>query len=929
MGFNAPILTPTLTSEQQAVIVHGEGPLLVVAGPGAGKTEVMLRRVAYLVRARGVPPASILVTTFTRKAATDLRDRLRPLLNEQAERVFVSTIHGFCQWLLETYPHAHPYGRRFQVLDERAQFLFVFSHARDLGLDLPKGRKGEFLGDVIAAFNTYSEGLVEPDRLVEVLTEAGTDSEELAVGTAYGRYLSLLREVGVIDFAGLQREAYRVLCEDDVVRADVQARFRYLVVDEHQDTNPLQDLILRIVAEPECNICVVGDDDQSIYRFRGATVENFLRFPQVYQGATRIVLSHNFRSREPIIVASSRMIDRNHPRYPKRLVAHRGGGPDVLLVQADDMDDEGERLAETILRLRENGVVGRWRDVAVLLASVRYYAEPLLRAFERRAIPYVVSGDGRFFDRPDIAHLKSLVLMLGWPSSWRPDVLAGPVLALSPETVAALEHFSGDLWELGEAALREIGVADNRDRAVLLSLIDLHRRVQAREHGSMVGLVHDLLALSGYAAARLRAGDERALANLAEFTRLAEAFDRHSGSRSIYRFGEYLLSLPERSLDEVRPTDADGVQVMTIHQAKGLEFPVVVIASVIEGRLPSRPRRRRFQLAATVASAVLPPAIAAAREEEEDVHLADQRRLMYVGLTRARDMLIVGTSQKVRRQSCRPSRFLSEMGVQPGSGPKWQEIPALPPVAAPPAEEHRRPTLSFSAVNAYLTCPLRYWLQYEARLSVPGWYFAQYGASLHRALEAIHTHVLQGQGVDEQTAVTFLERCWVPFGLRHREDEQRLRQTAAEYIARYVRHYAQTFPRIRYAELTFSHETDACVLTGRVDLVRQGTADTLELVDFKTRAAGGMALLRADLQLGLYALACESLLDRPISRLVVHLLADGCEVEYAWDPAARAVAHEALHQVTAGLQERRFPPTPGEHCRACEFRALCPYTETA
>ncbi len=929
MGLDAPILTPTLTSEQRAVIVHGDGPLLVVAGPGAGKTEVMLRRVAHLVRARGVPPASILVTTFTRKAATGLRDRLRRLLNEQAEQVFVGTIHSFCQWLLETYPDAHPYGRRFQVLDERAQFLFVFSHARDLGLDLPKGRKGEFLSDVIAAFNTYSEGLVESARLVEVLIEKGADSEELAVATAYGRYLSLLREAGVIDFAGLQREAYRVLCEDDAVRTDVQDKFRYIVVDEHQDTNPLQDFILRVVAEPECNICVVGDDDQSIYRFRGATVKNFLSFPQVYQGCAHIVLNRNFRSREPIVAASSRMIDHNYPRYPKKLVAHRGEGPDVLLVQADDVEDEGERLAETILRLRENGVIGRWRDVAVLLASVRYYAGPLLQALERRAIPYLVSGDGRFFDRPDIAHLKSLMLMLAWPSSWRPDALAGPVLALSPTTVAALEDFSGDLWELNEAALRAIGVADHRDRAVLLSLIDLHRRVQAREHGSMVALVHDLLALSGYAAARLRAGDQIALANLAEFTRLAEAFDRHTGSRSIYRFGEYLLSLPERSLDEVRPTDADGVQVMTIHQAKGLEFPVVVIASAIEGRLPSRPRRRRFQLSGAVASAVLPPEIAAAREEEEDVHLADQRRLMYVGLTRARDLLIVGTSQKVRRQSCRPSRFLSEMGVQPGPRTNWQDIPPLPPVVAAPAEEHRRPTLSFSAVNAYLTCPLRYWLQYEARLSVPGWYFAQYGASLHRALEAIHTRILEGQGVDEQTAVALLEQCWVPFGLRHREDEQRLRQTATECIVRYVRHYAHTFPRVRHPELTFSHETDACVLTGRVDLVRQGTTDTLELVDFKTRAAGGIALLRADLQLGLYALACESLLGRPISRLVVHLLADGREVEYPWDPAARAAACAALHQVAAGLQERRFPPTPGEHCRACEFRALCPYTERA
>lgn len=921
MDESRPILDDSLTPEQRAAITYGDGPLLVIAGPGAGKTEVMVRRVAFLVRERGVAPEALLVTTFTRRAAAELRGRVRRFLGGAADRVFVSTIHGFCQWLLEAFPEAHPYGAAPQVLDDQAQFLLVFTAARDLGLDLPKGRRGEFLAEVVAAFSAYGEELVDPDRLPAALAAAGADAETRAVAEAYGRYLALLRDRRALDFAALQREAYRLLQGDARVRAAVQDRFRYLVVDEHQDTNPIQDLILRLVAAPQDNVCVVGDDDQSIYRFRGATVQNFLRFPEAYRDAGRIELGRNFRSTEPIVAAAARLIAHNPVRYAKALVAHRGTGPDVLLVQAEDVEEEGERLAAVIGELRARGAIARWRDVTVLYSSVRYYAEPLLRALAARGIPAVVTGDGGFFDRPDIAQLRGLVAMLGWASGWRPDRLAGPVLALRPETLAALGSVGGDLWDLDAEGLARAGVADRRDRDVLAALITLQRRVRAREHGSVLGLVHDLLAVSGYVADRLRAGDEAALLNVAAFTRLAEAFDRHTGSRSPARFAEYLWSLPERALDEARPPADDGVQVMTIHQAKGLEFPVVVVASVIEGRLPSRPRSRRFRVPDAVASAVMPEEIAAARREDgTDVHLADQRRLLYVGLTRARDLLVLGTSEKVRRQRCRPSRFLAEMGLEPAGASLPDGGAALGTAGAP--GEPPLPELSFSAVHAYLTCPLRYRLLYAWRLSVPAWPVAQYGANLHRALAAVHARVLGGQPVDEATARALLAQHWLPFGPRAEATEERFRRSGAEDLSRYVREWAHTFPRVRGAELAFTYEAGDCLLTGRIDLVRAGEDGAVELVDFKTRTEAG-----ASLQLGLYALAYEATRGQPVQRLVVHLLAEGREVAEAWTDATRARVREALATVVAGIRAERFAPAPGAHCAGCEVRALCPYQE--
>ncbi len=505
-------------------------------------------------------------------------------------------------------------------------------------------------------------------------------------------------------------------------------------------------------------------------------------------------------------------------------------------------------------------------------------------------------------------------------------MLDGPLLALAPGTREILEGYDGDLWKLDEEGLVNLGVRDERDLRVLTGLTALHRKVQHKEHASIVGLVHEILAISGYLADRLLAGDMTAVLNIAQFTQLAVDFDRHGGSRSPYRFGEYLWSLPDRSLDERRPPADDAVQIMTIHQANGLEFPVVVIASVIEGRLPNRERKRRFLIPDELAPEVMPPEIARHRRSvEPETHIPDQRRLFYVALTRARDLLFVSTSEKVWQQRCKPSRFLAEMELAPAQmriawGPV--ESAASRPSSVP------RIHLSFSAINAYLSCPLRYRLPYEDELAVPTWYFVQFGASLHRTLEAIHRRALRDEHVDERAAAMLLDQHWVPFGSRSPEAEERLKATARDYVARYVRHHASSFSRIREVELVFSAETGSALVSGRVDLVREAEDGSLEIVDFKTRARGDLALTHADLQLQLYALACEDRLDGRVGHLTVHLLADDVVERFPWDDRGRHRIQETLDRVVRGIASRDFPPAPGIHCQACEFRQLCPYAET-
>jgi DNA helicase-2/ATP-dependent DNA helicase PcrA len=265
------ILSPQLTESQRAAITFGDGPLLIVAGPGAGKTDTIVRRAAYLIAERDVRPEAMLVTTFTNKATDELKDRLRLLIEERAQKVHVSTIHAFCQFVLEQYSSKHHWGAGFRVLDDREQFLFVYSRLRDLGLNrFPKARLGDFISDVIRFFNLSTEEHVNPQKLVKTVDKEGAGLLELkkdqpdaleeyqAVGRAYQRYCDLLLAEKVIDFSTLQTAVYTMLTEHPDVAESLRLQFRYILVDEYQDTNRIQVELFKVITQPRNNITAVG-----------------------------------------------------------------------------------------------------------------------------------------------------------------------------------------------------------------------------------------------------------------------------------------------------------------------------------------------------------------------------------------------------------------------------------------------------------------------------------------------------------------------------------------------------------------------------------------------------------------------------------------------------------------------------------------------
>jgi DNA helicase-2/ATP-dependent DNA helicase PcrA len=742
--------------------------------------------------------------------------------------------------------------------------------------------------------------------------------EEQVVVAAYRQYTDLLRENRLVDFAFLQRHAYDLLTANPGIVVELRDRYRAILVDEYQDTNTVQEHILELLVGDGACLTVVGDDDQAIYRFRGATVRNLLDFAKNYPGACVIRLTQNFRSREPIVMHSLSVIVRNPARYEKELFTQRGPGSDVLLIYEHSVGEEAVALADLLRRLHNAGKVRRWNDVVLLLRSVRSYATPYADALRTAGIPAVVVGDATLFERDDVGQLVNLFTFLGATKRWGDVHVRQPILGLAEETSAALKAFSGYLLDAGDDdQLREIDVASPADRRKLSALLALKRRVQAREHTSLLEVLYELLTITGYVSRCELAGQLDALFNLGVFSKLVAAFDEHAGTRTLYPFQDYLKLMRQGGVDPAIVEPEDAVQVMTIHQAKGLEFPVVALGSAMDGRLPTRRRREHYQVPHELRASGPP--------EVEDPHLVDERKLFYVAATRARELLILGTADVVNKRGGGPSPFLFEMlgedlhAAADLSRALVTEIESRSTASAGPRER-----VSFTQLAYFLQCPVRFKFAVVYGLELPRPDPVGFGANVHQALLDIHEQARSGHIPSPEQVEEIVDAAWVSAPQADPVQDREAQKAAVRQLRHYVAHHAESLSRVTQAEVGFSFGLDRHVLVGKIDLLRRADGGH-ELVDFKAGRSAPAALEQVDAQLDLYALGAESSLKIPIARQSVHFLEDDDVRTWKWSPERAASARERLRASLDQIVQQKFPPRPA-YCRRCsEFRAICPY----
>ncbi len=657
-----------LNAEQRKAVERTEGPVLVLAGAGSGKTRVITRRIGWLI-AKGVAPRHILAVTFTNKAAREMRERVAAIVGPAATELTVSTFHSFCVKVLRRHAEKLGLTPRFTICDDSDQQTAVKGALRELRIAEAKLHPRAALSRI----SLFKNRCVAPDQ---ALNEAVDDYDEL-VARAYRAYDAHLRRSRTVDFDDLLVLTGRLLAEHDDVRREYQDRYRYLLVDEYQDTNGPQYEILRLIAGERRNVCVVGDDDQSIYGWRGADVRKILGFEKDFRGAHVVRLETNYRSTDEILAAANKVITNNASRHEKTLRGALGKGEPVRVLECLDEEHEAEFVVQEIVQ-EVRAHRASYGDVAILF---RTQTQP--RPFEQRLrgsrIPYELVGGMSFFDRKEVRDVLAYVRLAANPHDEASllRVINVPPRGVGKATIErAVEAATKEGISAG-AVFDQVGVpgiapdAMNTVKAFRRTLADAAARVP---QVGLVNAMRELVVGVNYAAEVERCYPEPVSrqarwAAVEEVVNMAENHMRRTEHATLDSFLEELtLSAEETAEDGKEERPRDRVTLMTLHAAKGLEFPRVYLVGAEEGLIPH------------------------ARSVAEN-SVEEERRLMYVGITRAQRYLTI-TRAKTRakygkRAGTVPSRFVYELR---GETPPEAVLRAMapPPVAAPTAKPRRK-----------------------------------------------------------------------------------------------------------------------------------------------------------------------------------------------------------------------------------------------
>ena len=955
-----------LSEAQRDAVLHGDGPLLIIAGAGTGKTTVLTRRIAHLIASKRARPEEILALTFTDKAAAEMSERVDQLIPYGYAETWIGTFHAFGDRVLREGALESGLNPDFQVLARPEQIIFLRERLFRLPLERfrPLGDPTRHLAALLDLVSRAKDEDVSPEAyavwaearasLAATPDERDEAAKHVEIAAFYATYQRLLAESGLADFGDQIHVALRLLRERPAALARLRERYRYVLVDEFQDTNHAQLELVRLLAGegPGPNITVVGDDDQAIYRWRGAASANLLAFRRLYAGAREVVLNENHRSTQPILDAAARLISYNNPHrleavagIDKRLRSERTGGPPVAHFRFDTVSAEADGVAGLVAERLRQGY--RPRDVALLVRS-NSDADPFLRALNMRGIAHRFSGSRGLYAREEV---RLLIAFL--------RALANPADSVSIFYLAASE-----LYELPASELLRLNHHARRKTRPLLEVLrglpgdEELVGIQGAARESAARLLHDLETAAADVA-RLRTGEvlykflqssgllgrwsreasaeaEAKVRNVARFFDTVRAYGEAAEHDRVPAFVEHLDLLREAGDDpavaEADPDD-DAVHVVTVHKAKGLEFGVVFLVGCAQDRFPLRRRAEALEL---------PAALVGDPGTGGDAHLHEERRLFYVGMTRAKDeLLLTSAADHGTARTRKVSRFVVEALDLPSPTPlprRSRAVEALarhqPPAAPSPAVARRDAretlTLSFRQMDDYATCPLKYQYIHVWRVPLLAHHRVVFGSAVHKAVQRHFQARLQGVPFSEEDLVDAFRAAWVSEGFLSREHEEQ-RQRAGEAMLRAFHRADAAAPLTPTAvEQDFAFWLGDTKVVGRYDLVVE-EAGRVTLLDFKTGSVDDPQKAderaRTSLQLDLYALAHLRTRGRLPDRVELRFLESGLVGgrQPTLDDASRTEA--AVHEVASTLRRREFPARPSWlACGQCPFRDICPHT---
>lgn len=967
-----------INDAQKRAIEHRDGPLLVIAGAGTGKTRVITERIRHLLESNdSLSGENILGLTFTNKAAGEMKARVVKAAGERGKNVTLATFHAFCESLIaEAAPDR-------MMIDTVDHWILLRRNMARLQLDQYRrlADPGQFLNDFVEFFSRcqdelvtwedyqrYSEHLaaqlererasLDEDTYLERLEEVQKQHE---IARAYRASEELLREKKRVSFGSLITGAVDLLERDSALRAMLQEKYRYILVDEFQDTNIAQLRLLELLAGDRKNIFAVGDNDQAIYRFRGASFGSFQLFLQRFAGwkpgedstPFRVSLTENYRSTPNILRVATQVIGQNtvSADFPKKsLNANRKEGEKTRIAELEKEGEEAAWVADELQRIHSAG--RKWKDFAILYRQ-HAHRDELVAELSRRKIPFVISRLS-ILDHPLVKDIIAYLRLIATPYD---DVACARVLAApawhleAPDLVRLAERAKKEKKSIYDTLQLPQGQlafdASHGASKELLEFLGAQRktlkRLAARE------ILRELLEWLEVAQ-RAAQQDRKYVNRLTEF---AKEWEPKSETRSLPEFIEYLDFYSQAggniSLEGGAPSDA--VQLMTVHGAKGLEFPHVFLLRVNSKKFPATERARTFEF---------PAALMKEGEPAEQFHIQEERRLFYVALTRAQERLTITT---LTEKKGKVPVFIEDMLLDPEIkrrdirmlAPKvspWPQtkIPftnsdaqLFPVSSIPPkifsriadwAEQFHPPspeplTLSPSAISGYRSCPQQYLFGYLWSLREGPRATLTFGAVMHNTVRRFVDQLRKGVRLPWDDIVRIYETEWKSAGFEDDYQEQGYKKDGLEQLRAFHAATLENPPQVLEQEKGFQLplENDV-VLTGRMDQINSiGGKKDVEIVDYKTGKPKKAALAKKDIQLSIYSLAAKEILELNPVRLVFHYLQNNERQETTRDTKQLDEAQEIVQEVASEIRASSFPPIPGYSCKTCAYRPICPAHE--
>jgi DNA helicase-2/ATP-dependent DNA helicase PcrA len=970
-----------LNDAQRRAITHGEGPLLVIAGAGTGKTRVITERIRHLLQSDdSLSGENILGLTFTNKAAGEMKVRVVRSTGERGKAVTLATFHAFCESLLK---EASP---ERLMIDKVDHWILLRRNLERLKLD--KYRRladpGQFLNDFVEFFSRCQDELVSSEdyqRYADALAaqleneRAALDEDTLKertegvalqqeIARAYRASEELLREKKRVSFGSLITGAVELLETNTEVRRTLQEKYRYILVDEFQDTNIAQLRLLELLAGPQKNIVAVGDNDQAIYRFRGASFGSFKLFLERFAGwregqdstKFRVSLVENYRSTPNILRVATQVIAQNtvSADFPKKVLsANKAESEKVRIVELETEQDEARWIVNELLRLHAAG--RKWRDFAILYRQ-HAHRDELVEELSRHKVPFVISKLS-ILDHPLVKDVLAYLRLIATPfddiASAR--VLAAPAWSLKPADLVRLAERARkgkkalyDMLQLPQGQL-----PFDSSHSSLGRLVDFFseqrktlRRRTARE------ILADLVEWLEVAQ-RASPHDRKYVTRLSEF---AKEWESKSETRGLSEFVEYLDYYSQAggtiSLEEDFPGDA--VQLMTVHGAKGLEFPQVFLLRVNNKKFPATERPHVFEF---------PAALMKEGEPAEQFHIQEERRLFYVALTRAENRLTLTT---LTEKKGKIPVFVEDMLMDPAikcrdihqMSPKLPELPItakkdsplagdsqlFPASSEPPkifsriadwALEFHPPTpepltLSPSAVSGYRSCPQKFLFSRSWSLKEGPKAVLTFGSVMHTTIKRFVDQLRKGVKLPFTEVARIFETEWTSAGFEDDYQEKGYKQDGLEQLRAFHASMLEVPPKVLELEKSFELPLENNVtIIGRMDQVNSLGRKDVEIVDYKTGKPKKDADAKKDLQLSLYALAAKEIFEWNPVRLVFCYLQNNQTLVTTRDAKQLDEAQKIVLEAAADIRAGEFPPKPGFICRNCAYKPICPAHEEA